>query len=145
VGGVRRSTPGRVLQPACVVVTMDTATYGKQSRAPARTPGLLTDSDVDQYLQVLAAFVRANWLSHAGWYLCCTRPTGPVPGNRDGTRVLALVVLPRRLGKDGRWFGLAGYVAVAGALLLWGFPVMGAVVIPTTPRCTTAPDSANSC
>jgi hypothetical protein len=46
------------------------------------------------------------------------------------TSALALAVLPRRLGKDSRWSGLAGYVAVAGGVAVIGFLVMGAVVIP---------------
>jgi hypothetical membrane protein len=43
---------------------------------------------------------------------------------------VALLVLSRRLRQDERWRELAAYLAVAGALGLVGFVLMGALVIP---------------
>ena len=47
-----------------------------------------------------------------------------------GTSAVALIVLSRRLAKDPRWSGLSGYTAVAGAVAIIGFFVMGALVMP---------------
>jgi len=46
------------------------------------------------------------------------------------TSAVGLLVLSRRLRQDDRWRGLAAYVAVAGALALVGFVLMGILVIP---------------
>jgi hypothetical membrane protein len=46
------------------------------------------------------------------------------------TSAIALIVLSRRLGKDPRWSGLAGYAATAGAVAIIGFFAMGALVMP---------------
>lgn len=46
------------------------------------------------------------------------------------TSAIALVVLSRRLAKDPRWSGLAGYAAAAGTVAIIGFFVMGALVMP---------------
>lgn len=46
------------------------------------------------------------------------------------TSALGLLVLSWRLRRDDRWRGLAGYSAVAGALGLLGFVLMGVLVVP---------------
>jgi len=46
------------------------------------------------------------------------------------TSAVGLLVLSRRMRQDDRWRGLAAYVAVAGALALVGFVLMGTLVIP---------------
>lgn len=46
------------------------------------------------------------------------------------TSAIGLIVLSRRLAKDPRWSGLAGYAAAAGTVAIIGFFVMGALVMP---------------
>ncbi len=46
------------------------------------------------------------------------------------TSALSLVALSRRLARDPRWTGLAGYTLVAGVLALVGFVAVGVLVMP---------------
>jgi len=43
---------------------------------------------------------------------------------------VGLIIVSRRLARDARWHGLAGYALIAGVVALAAFPIMGALVMP---------------